>query len=114
MRRHVRLLVEVKGDELIGVRDFRKHVGWYLAGYAVGNSTRRDMAQTSSLAELDAMIDALIERVGADTALPPENTRIARGHTQGPRRVTLPAGWRESASDPTPPPKEADALVSGG
>jgi nifR3 family TIM-barrel protein len=114
MQRHVRLLVEAKGDELLGVRDFRKHVGWYLAGYPVGSVTRRDMAQTSSIAELDTMIDALITRVGADTALPPENRRIARGHTQGPRRVTLPVGWRESALDPTPPPKEADALVSGG
>jgi nifR3 family TIM-barrel protein len=114
MRRHVRMLVENKGDELLGVRDFRKHVGWYLAGYPVGSATRRDMAQTSSLAELDVMIDAMIERVGADTPLPPENTRIARGHTQGPRRVTLPAGWRESALDAAPPPKEADVLVSGG
>jgi nifR3 family TIM-barrel protein len=114
MRRHVRLLVDAKGDELLGVRDFRKHVGWYLAGYPVGSATRGDMAQTSSLEQLDLMIEALIERVGADTALPPENRRIARGHTQGPRRVTLPAGWRESALDPTPPPKEADALVSGG
>jgi nifR3 family TIM-barrel protein len=114
MRRHARLLVGVKADELLGVRDFRKHVGWYLAGYPVGSATRRDMAQTSSLAELDTMIDVMLDRVGADTPLPPENTRIARGHTQGPRRVTLPAGWRESAFDPTPPAKEADALVSGG
>src|SRR5581483_11002104 len=114
MRRHVRLLAEAKGDELLGVRDFRKHVGWYLAGYPVGNVVRRDMAQTSSLAELDAMLTTLLDRVGADTPLPAENTRIARGHTQGPRRVTLPAGWREAALDPTPPPKEADALVSGG
>lgn len=114
MRRHVRLLVDMKADELLGVRDFRKHVGWYFAGYPVGGMTRRDMAQTSSLAELDTLMDTLLERVGADTPLPPENTRIARGHTQGPRRVTLPEGWRESAADPTPPPKEADSLVSGG
>jgi nifR3 family TIM-barrel protein len=114
MRRHVRLLADAKDDEFLGVRDFRKHTGWYLAGYPVGGATRRDMAQASSLAELDTMIDALIERVGANIALPPENTRIARGHTQGPRRVTLPEGWRETALDPTPPPKEADALVSGG
>jgi tRNA-dihydrouridine synthase len=114
MRRHVRLLVDMKGDELLGVRDFRKHVGWYLAGYPVGSATRRDMAQTSSLDQLDTMIDALIDRVGADTPLPPENTRIARGHTQGPRRVTLPAGWRESALDPAPPPPEADSAASGG
>jgi nifR3 family TIM-barrel protein len=114
MRRHVRLLVEVKGDELIGLRDFRKHVGWYLTGYPVGGVVRRDMAQTSTIAELDDQIDALIARVGGDTQLPAGNSRIARGHTQGPRRVTLPAGWRESAMDPTPPPAEADALVSGG
>src|SRR4051794_39235618 len=29
MRRHARLLVELKGDEHYGVADFRKHVGWY-------------------------------------------------------------------------------------
>jgi nifR3 family TIM-barrel protein len=114
MRRHVRLLVGMHSDELWGVRDFRKHVGWYLAGYPVGGTTRRDLAQTSTLAELDALMDALLDRVGSDTPLPPENRRIVRGHTQGPRRVTLPAGWRESATDPTPPPKEADSIVSGG
>jgi nifR3 family TIM-barrel protein len=114
MRRHVRRLVELKGDELLGVRDFRKHVGWYLAGYPVGNLVRRDMAQTSSIDELDRMLAALLDRVGRQTPLPPENTRIARGHTQGPRPVVLPAGWRESSLDITPPPPEADAPVSGG
>jgi nifR3 family TIM-barrel protein len=114
MRRHVRLLVATMDDELLGVRDFRKHVGWYLAGYPVGGTTRRDLAQTSSLAEIDARLDALLARLSADTPLPAENLRIRRGHTQGPRRVTLPQGWRESSLDPTPPPKDADALVSGG
>jgi nifR3 family TIM-barrel protein len=114
MRRHVRLLAEWIGDEFLGVRDFRKHVGWYLTGYPVGGRARRDLAQTSSLAELDTMLEELLERVGGDTELPPGGERIARGHTQGPRRVTLPQGWRETALDPTPPPAEADTLVSGG
>lgn len=114
MRKHARLLVELKADELVGVRDFRKHTGWYLAGYPVGGLTRRELAQASSLAELNTMLTDLLGRVGAHTCLPPENLRIARGHTQGPRRVTLPSGWREAALDPAPPPKEADALVSGG
>jgi nifR3 family TIM-barrel protein len=114
MRRHVRLLADWMGDEFLGVRDFRKHVSWYLAGYPVGGRSRRDLAQTSSLAELDDGLEAMLDRVGRDTPLPPGSERIARGHTHGPRRVTLPAGWRESALDPTPPPAEADALVSGG
>jgi len=114
MRRHVRLLAERVEDEFLGVRDFRKHVGWYLAGYPVGGAARRDLAQTSSLAELDGLLEALLDRVGSETPLPPGSERIARGHTHGPRRVTLPQGWRESALDPTPPPAEADALVSGG
>ncbi len=114
MKRHVRLLADRLADEFLGVRDFRKHVSWYLAGYPVGGVARRDLAQTSSLAELDGMLEAMLDRVGRDTALPPGSERIARGHTHGPRRVTLPHGWRESALDPTPPPAEADALVSGG
>jgi nifR3 family TIM-barrel protein len=114
MRRHVGLLAEWASDEFLGVRDFRKHVGWYFAGYPVGGRARRDLAQTSSLAEVDSMLDELLVRVGPDTPLPAGNERIARGHTQGPKKVTLPAGWRESALDPTPPPAEADALVSGG
>jgi nifR3 family TIM-barrel protein len=114
MRLHVRLLVDWAGDEFLGVRDFRKHVSWYLTGYPVGGRARRDLAQTSSLAELDDMLEEMLDRVGRDTELPAGSERIARGHTHGPRRVTLPAGWRESALDPTPPPAEADALVSGG
>jgi hypothetical protein len=114
MRRHVRLLADAKNDEFLGVRDFRKHTGWYLTGYPVGGAVRRDLAQSSSLAELDAIIDATLVRVGSDTVLPPESRRIHRGHAQGPRRVTLPEGWRESALDPTPPPAEADSLTSGG
>jgi hypothetical protein len=114
MRRHVRMLAECFGEEFLAVRDFRKHVGWYLAGYPVGGQARRDLAQTSSLEELDTMLEAMLDRVGRTTELPAGSERIARGHTQGPRKVTLPEGWRESALDPTPPPAEADALVSGG
>ena len=33
---HARLLVEPRATSDCGVRDFRKHVGWYLTGYPVG------------------------------------------------------------------------------
>ena len=35
--------------------------------------------------------------------LPPEALRMARGHTNGPRPVRLPAGWLDDVDDPTPP-----------
>jgi nifR3 family TIM-barrel protein len=109
MRRHARALVEVKGEEYGGVRDFRKHVGWYLTGYAVGGAARRDLALSSSLAELDDRLASL----DPDAALPAGADRFTRGHTQGPRPVSLPEHWRETIEDPTPP-RGADLAVSGG
>ena len=109
MRRHARLLVEAKGDEGMAVRDFRKHVGWYLTGYPVGGPRRRALACSSSLAELDMLLDAL----DPEAALPPGAERLPRGHLQGPRPVTLPEGWRASADDASPP-DGAELFVSGG
>jgi nifR3 family TIM-barrel protein len=109
MRRHARLLVEVKESEHYGVTDFRKHVGWYLTGYAAGPERRRRLAQSSSLAELDDLLAELDPTV----TLPPGNENLPRGHHQGPRPVTLPERWRETADDATPP-VGGDVLASGG
>ena len=38
---------------------------------------------------------------------------LPRGHLHGPRPVALPAGWRESADDPTPP-RGAELAFAGG
>ena len=109
MRRHARLLGELKGSELFGVRDFRKHVGWYLTGYAAGPERRRRLAQSSSYAELDGLLDELDPTV----TLPPDAEHLPRGHLHGPRPVALPERWRECADDPTPP-TGADVEASGG
>ena len=109
MRRHVRLLVEHRGDELLGVTDFRKHVGWYLTGYPAGPERRRRLAQSSSLAELDGLLDEL----DPTETLPPGREHLPRGHLQGPRPVTLPEHWLETVDDPTPP-SGADVYASGG
>jgi len=109
MRRHARLLGELKESEAHGVRDFRKHVGWYLTGYAAGPERRRRLAQSSSYAELDDLLAELDPAV----TLPPDAENLPRGHLHGPRPVTLPDGWRERADDPTPP-TGADVESSGG
>lgn len=108
LRRHAELLVEVFGP-LRGSREVRKHTGWYLAGYPVGGEVRRVLSQVGSLAELDAVLDGL----DPDLRLHPGSERTVRGHTNGPRRVTVPDGWYDLVDDPTPP-AGADAVVSGG
>jgi nifR3 family TIM-barrel protein len=108
MRSHVGLLCLTFGDDL-GVRQFRKHSGWYLTGFPVGPAVRRSLAQAGSPAEVHRLIDTL------DTSLPfpREALRMARGHTNGPRPVRLPSGWLDSVDDPRPP-TGGDVLVSGG
>ena len=109
MRQHARLLVEAIGDEGFGVRDFRKHTGWYLTGYPVGGARRKALAMAGSLGELDA----LLEHLDPATPLPVGAERMPRGHLQGPRRVVVPERWLETADDPAPP-TGADSWTSGG
>jgi nifR3 family TIM-barrel protein len=108
MRRHVELLCELHGEDS-GVRDFRKHVGWYLTGYPVGPARRRRLTAAESLAELHAGLDD----IDPTLTLPPDLAALPRGRMQGPRRVQLPDGWLEQADDLTPP-DGADLVVSGG
>ena len=51
MLTHIDLLMAWAGD-WIGVREFRKHTGWYLKGYPVGSEIRRQLNQLQSREEL--------------------------------------------------------------
>jgi nifR3 family TIM-barrel protein len=108
MRSHADLLCQSFGEDL-GIRQFRKHAGWYLTGLPVGSAARRSLSQAASLAEVDELVSGL----DPDLAFPPEAMRMARGHTNGPRPVRLPAGWLDDVDDPTPP-SGGEILVSGG
>ncbi|MGD0312174.1 MAG: tRNA dihydrouridine synthase DusB [Acidimicrobiales bacterium] len=108
MRTHAELLAGLFGEEL-GVRQFRKHSGWYLTGFPVGSAVRRMLGQAGSLAELHRLLDGL----DGSLAFPDLARRQPRGHTNGPRPVRLPAGWLDDVDDPTPP-TGGDILVSGG
>jgi len=108
MRTHAELLCQAFGEDL-GVRQFRKHAGWYLTGFPVGPAVRRSLAQAGSLAE----VHQLVEGVPPDLVFPVGALRIPRGHTNGPRPVRLPDRWLEDVDDPAPP-EGGDVLVSGG
>jgi nifR3 family TIM-barrel protein len=109
MRRHAGLLVEWLADEPRGVIEFRKHVAWYLKGFAVGADARRAMAMASSLAELDQHLEAL----DLDQPFPGAVIGQPRGRTSGQRAVALPAGWLDSRAS-RDVPADAELPDSGG
>lgn len=108
MLRHARLLADHLG-ETAGIRSFRKHTGWYLTGFPVGGDARRALASVASLQQLEAVLAGL----DPELTRPAEAERMPRGHTDGPRAVTVPDRWFDTVDDPTPP-AGAEELVSGG
>src|SRR3954468_6001747 len=58
MRRHAELLCRHMGEER-GCKEFRKHVSWYLKGFAAGGDLRHALALVSSLADLDGLLTQL-------------------------------------------------------
>ena len=109
MLMHARLLCEALGGEDRALRDFRKHVGWYLTGFPVGGEVRRLLATVSRLSDLEHGL----ARLDSTAPFPPAAARMVRGHSHGPKPVALPPGWLQSTDDPTPP-SGGDELVSGG
>ena len=107
MRRHAELLCLHMGEER-GCKEFRKHVAWYLKGFAAGGELRNSLALVSTLAALDGLL------AGLDDAEPFPVATIGtpRGRQGSPRRVVLPEGWLDD-TDGTGCAVEED-LHSGG
>ena len=106
MRRHAGLMVEWLGEDK-GSREFRKHVSWYLKGFAVGGETRHRLALVSGLAELEDLLGTL----DADEPFPPVAVGAPRGRAGSPRRVVLPEGWLDDRAWGT---VTGELHVSGG
>jgi nifR3 family TIM-barrel protein len=109
MRDHADRLVAWLGPDR-GIRDFRKHTGWYLHGYPVGPVVRRRLNQAGSLAETNRLLDGL----DPDLRCPTEVADGPRGHSHGPRRVTVPSGWLDDPDEDVPLGPDAEAVTSGG
>lgn len=56
--RHARLLVEYKGN-YTGIREMRKHVAWYTAGYPHSAKLRARINEVEDLEKLEGLIQAL-------------------------------------------------------
>ena len=61
IRRHGRLQVHYKG-EYLGIREMRKHVAWYTAGYPESARLRSMVNEVDSLLALDELLDSYLER----------------------------------------------------
>ena len=109
MIEHLGLLTDWIGPRR-AVREFRKFTGWYLKGYPVGPQVRRALNQLRSTAELAA----LVAELDPDVPFPAEAARMPRGHTAGPRPVSLPEGWLDDPDANVRLGADAEALVSGG
>ncbi len=109
MLEHGRLLVKWMGED-VGVRQFRKHPGWYLLGYPVGRDIRRALVLVSSLAELEEAIADVPRDLPFDESV----RRNPRGHTTGGKRVILPEGWLDARADDGAVLDDAAALVVSG
>jgi nifR3 family TIM-barrel protein len=95
-------------------RDIRKHIAWYLKGFAVGQPVRSRLALVSSIAELDDLLGLL----DLTQPWPGEPAEGQRGRAGGPqRRVALPEGWlagRDLSGPAAEAVRAAEESVSGG
>ncbi len=113
IRRHGELMVEEFADESKGCRELRKHMAWYLKGYAVGGDLRARLGLVESLAHLDD----LLAELDLDQPYPGEAAEGPRGRAGTPKRPHVPDGWLDSRElDETFRARlaEAELAVSGG
>jgi nifR3 family TIM-barrel protein len=104
--RHAELLCQEMGPDR-GIRDLRKHIAWYLKGFAAGSEIRRELGMVSSLDQLSE----LLGRLDLDQPFPAgaEGPRGRQGSPQA--RVVLPYGWLD---DPDAMAVPADAELDAG
>jgi nifR3 family TIM-barrel protein len=109
IRRHAELLAALLGEDR-GLRDMRKHMAWYLKGFAVGPDVRAPLGMVSTLAELDA----LLARLDPRQPFPATEIGVPRGRQGSPRTVSLPQGWLDDPIGASGDLADAELGISGG
>lgn len=109
MVQHAEMLCDWMGEPN-GIRDFRKHTGWYLKGFPIGSQVRHKLNQIDSLESLRTVADGLDREI----AFPEGAMRIVRGHHGSPKLVHLPDGWLDQRDDMVHLERSAETFVSGG
>lgn len=109
MRRHAELLGGIMGQER-GCIEFRKHIAWYLKGFAAGQEVRSRLGMVSSFAQLDE----LLARLDPTEPYPVAELGTPRGRQGTPKKVSVPDGWLDSREISAPLDPLAEDATSGG
>jgi nifR3 family TIM-barrel protein len=109
MRRHAELLGGIMGEER-GCIEFRKHIAWYLKGFAAGKDVRSSLGMVSSYAQLDG----LLGRLDPAEPYPVAELGTPRGRQGTPKKVSVPDGWLDSRLIDAPLDPLAEDATSGG
>ncbi|MCK5891152.1 MAG: tRNA dihydrouridine synthase DusB [Aeromicrobium sp.] len=109
MRRHAELLGRWMGEER-GCIEFRKHVAWYLKGFAAGSAVRSRLGKVSSYAALDELLADL----DPQEPFPVSELGRPRGRQGTPKRVVVPEGWLDSREVDGELDPAAEDATSGG
>ncbi|MBA3991191.1 MAG: tRNA dihydrouridine synthase DusB [Propionibacteriales bacterium] len=94
MRRHAELLVAYMGEER-GCKELRKHISWYLKGFAAGGELRQSLGLVDTLPALDT----LLARLDPAEPFPVAELGSPRGRQGTPRKVSLPERWLDDRDD---------------
>ncbi len=94
MRRHAELLARYMGEER-GCKEFRKHIAWYLKGFAAGGELRQSLGLVDSL----GFLETLLARLDPAEPYPMAELGNPRGRQGSPRRVALPDRWLDDRDD---------------
>jgi nifR3 family TIM-barrel protein len=109
MRRHAELLGDLMGEER-GCIEFRKHIAWYLKGFAAGKDVRSKLGMVSSYEALDE----LLARLDPTEPYPVAELGTPRGRQGTPKKVSVPDGWMDSREITGPLDEAAEDPTSGG
>jgi len=109
MRRHAELLGELLGEER-GCIEFRKHIAWYLKGFAAGQDVRSQLGMVSSYVQLED----LLGRLDPTEPYPVAELGTPRGRQGTPKKVSVPDGWLDSREVTEPLDAGAEDPTSGG
>ncbi len=105
-------IAHFNGDEHRAMRELRKHMAWYLRGFAVGGEQRNRLALISTLEELRERLHELdLEQEFPEAAEGP------RGRAGSPKQPHLPDGWldsRELTAAQRSKISQAEIGISGG